>query len=1293
MALRRAAPATLPLTPAEALALNPEACAAQCAARGIAVDLPGEGVVPAAVRLALACRATALPTSEAFDTAADGAAPPKVVLFSADGARHVLVGSSVRVTDAAGAPLLTPQEVFYKLTVHDPVPAALDAAGKRLALPDEAGGLWLWDLDAGTPPRALARAPDNTLPSDGTDGGVSHGPAPVKACAFSPDGGALYALYADARLVRFSVAGAQETATWCTASGEAPPPPARDRPFTPDFSLVAAAGVVAALADRHGVTVLSAQGLARRASWCSGGRARRLELDAGAARLLVLGARCVEVWQTGGAAGEPPSCLCTVYGHSAGSNSDIALGCAALSPDGTRLATAGSADAVVRVWDTASGALLASLPFGVRKLSAVTTLAWSADGARLAAAGRSVALRVWDAAEFAGCARLPRPARTVPIHHEWPRPRVGELDWGRDVPGTTFSVEGLAFTAPDCLRLLRCDGGGVSHVVTVDAGDGGASAAAPAAQPKCTEAARAKLMEALLEAMRSDHLKELLKHLHAAAAGGCGIDDIVAAPDGALFTVLFGAASWARVETVALLLQLGADVAAVLDNGKRRGFTPLHMALSRPSDDMGGDVVVKNLVNARVGRIAELMLDAGAPLGAASAMGITPLHLAAQGDYAEVVEALLERGAPMNAVDEHGCTPLMYAASTRASHAAERLLFWGADASLRDKDGDTVEAYGPAQSPHSLFGFDGGGKLTETLRRAAALDAAGRAQEQLLFATMQGRPDLVEQALAAGAKAAHVYGNGTTCLHVAAASTSYLRHLGDGRGYYRVQHPVATLHVLLGACAPGEADAPNEKGHSALCEAFKDDEFEHFRALLDGRPDGRGDRADPNAPAWPRGATPLVHMARKNDGGDGGEFLVALRAAGACLDHAVDDTSPLLACVRSDAAPFARALLAAGANMLHAVGGVTPLGAARHAASAGVSAVNELFRSVLRAVATDAAAPLPRLTALLAEPAARGADHELWAGDVAAVLAGSPGTAARITAAAPGARLLPELNEALCAAMEDEDDASFAAALEAGADARLVISKHPYGPLYVAVSMCNARLARRLIDAGADVRTYEARMRGGLLECALNAAGGGCSYQGARNPLPDMEGAIQMFKLLLEHGANANCGFDTDTKYQAQVALLHWMAGSDNVLPLTTALLDSGRCDVNVRDVNGSTPLFWASRAPETAMLLVARGADIWARNRAGALAWEAHTSQGHHELPASDEDRARLKRAIDPVAEEPEESRARKCSRMAAPAGGGAGSVPPELAMLQGVFGGAWLANKLGQGRRGAGGNDSDSD
>ena len=67
---------------------------------------------------------------------------------------------------------------------------------------------------------------------------------------------------------------------------------------------------------------------------------------------------------------------------------------AAFSPDGGRVVTA-SEDNSARIWDAASGALIAALEHG----DSVTSAAFSPDGGRVVTASADMTARIWDAAD------------------------------------------------------------------------------------------------------------------------------------------------------------------------------------------------------------------------------------------------------------------------------------------------------------------------------------------------------------------------------------------------------------------------------------------------------------------------------------------------------------------------------------------------------------------------------------------------------------------------------------------------------------------------------------------------------------------------------------------------------------------------------------------------------------------------------------------------------------------------------------------------------------------------------
>lgn len=260
----------------------------------------------------------------------------------------------------------------------------------------------------------------------------------------------------------------------------------------------------------------------------------------------------------------------------------------------------------------------------------------------------------------------------------------------------------------------------------------------------------------------------------------------------------------ARLEVARLLLARGADPNA----REKSGFRPLRYVLSP-----GGDPRRPQLTTpAR--EMAELLLDAGAAVGAIDGQGTTPLHQAAWLGDTALMRVLLARGADVDAVDRFG-SPLASAASAGHAAAADLLLANGARVERR--------------SPGSPVPWEG-------LPLAQALTPAGEESRDLAARRTAVAGLLLEH----DASLEERDGSGRTLLHWAAQNGDSARadfllahgadpDVADTKGFTALHRAVEEGHVgvarvLLAHGADREARA--EDGLRPLDLAAGDPEME-----------------------------------------------------------------------------------------------------------------------------------------------------------------------------------------------------------------------------------------------------------------------------------------------------------------------------------------------------------------------------------------------------------------------------------------------------------------------------------
>jgi uncharacterized protein len=165
-------------------------------------------------------------------------------------------------------------------------------------------------------------------------------------------------------------------------------------------------------------------------------------------------------------------------------------------------------------------------------------------------------------------------------------------------------------------------------------------------------------------------------------------------------SALNSAVCYNRPEILQILLDAGTDpnihdehvpalhVAAANDNIEAAKILISHGAKIDARDAANHDTALVYGIRDGKFTIAEYLLEAGADPNIADRRGFTPLHVAVTRDDIRIAGSLLDHGAQINARTQgDGRTPLMIAAAAGFEEMVELLLSRGADPSIVDSAG------------------------------------------------------------------------------------------------------------------------------------------------------------------------------------------------------------------------------------------------------------------------------------------------------------------------------------------------------------------------------------------------------------------------------------------------------------------------------------------------------------------------------------------------------------------------------------------------------------------------------
>jgi len=149
--------------------------------------------------------------------------------------------------------------------------------------------------------------------------------------------------------------------------------------------------------------------------------------------------------------------------------------------------------------------------------------------------------------------------------------------------------------------------------------------------------------------------------------------------------------------TSSLTITLESKAPKSIKNKNKHAYSMFFGRRRKSCGDADADSLFDAVVTGDLAEVRRLVVDCGVdPNVREDDKGATPLHVAAEYGYSEIVEVLLEHGVDPNIRDKYGDTPLHYAAVFGNSKVVEVLLERGADPNIRDKYGLTPLHYAAA---------------------------------------------------------------------------------------------------------------------------------------------------------------------------------------------------------------------------------------------------------------------------------------------------------------------------------------------------------------------------------------------------------------------------------------------------------------------------------------------------------------------------------------------------------------------------------------------------------------------